>query len=171
MKVIAAVVGVLLSIPVLALGGLAPASDLGLPPEADLAPMVLSHPNITLSAAAASDVRGGIADSRVLGVLLVLAEDHTLDWVGPIRTGHSYYVRGTRRISNHSFGRAVDIISVDGARVSSTNLGALQAVRTLLSLPDPLRPDEVGSPWRVPSYGSFTDSSHQLHIHVGFSNK
>lgn len=171
MKVIAAVVGVLLSIPVLALGGLGSASEPVLALEGDLPAMVLSHPNIELSSSAASDIRNGIADPQVLGVLLVLAEDHTLDWVGPIRTGHSYYVRGTLRVSNHSFGRAVDIISVDGARVSSSNLGALQTVRTLLSLPDPLRPDEVGSPWRLPSYGSFTDSSHQLHIHVGFSSK
>lgn len=170
MKAILIAFGALVALPVLALGG-ASGSSIGsiALPQGDLAADVLSHPAIKLSPAAASDVRAGIPDPRVLSVLLILAEEHTLDWVGPIRTGHSYYVRGTRRVSHHSLGRAVDIIWVDGALVSSSNPGALRATQTILSLPEPLRPDEVGSPWRLPLRGSFTDADHRGHIHAGWS--
>lgn len=162
--------GTLVALPLLAFGGIT-GSSLGPSPvlQSDLAAQVLSHPAIKLSPAAASDVRAGIADPRVLSVLLILAEEHTLDWVGPFRTGHSYYVKGTRRASNHSFGRAVDIISVDGAPVSLSNSAALRATETILFLPEPIRPDEVGSPWRLPLSGSFTDADHRGHIHVGWS--
>lgn len=170
MKAVLIVFGTLVMLPELALGGVSGAA-IGVPviPQDDLAAQVLSHPGIKLSPAADSDVRAGIADPRVLSVLLMLAEDHALDLVGPIRTGHSYYVRGTRRASNHSFGRAVDIISIDGTRVSVSNAAALRATETILSLPEPLGPDEVGSPWELPSRGSFTDSDHRGHIHVGWS--
>lgn len=159
-----------IALPVLALGGVSEAS-FGAPviPEGDLVAEVLSNPAIKLSSAADSDVRSGIADPRLLSVLLILADEHILDRVGPIRTGHSYYIRGTRRASNHSFGRAVDISWVDGARVSVSNEAALRATETILSLPEPLRPDEVGSPWELPSRGSFSDGDHRGHIHVGWS--
>jgi hypothetical protein len=132
---------------------------------------VLSHPRIHLLSGANSDVERGLVDPGVLKILLILAEEHELTRVGPIISGHSYYVRGTTRPSNHAFGRAVDILWVDGAPVSYSNAGALVATKTLLSLPEPLRPDEVGSPWRFPVRGSFSDADHLGHIHAGYSKK
>lgn len=129
---------------------------------------VLAHPGIGLTAGARRDVEAGIADPRVLGLLLALAERHELGVVGPIKTGHSYFVRGTTRVSNHSYGRAVDILAIDGAYVSRTHRGAYEAVAFILSLPEPLRPDEVGSPWRFPARGSFSDFAHRGHIHVAW---
>lgn len=171
MKAIVLAFGILVSLPVLALGGL-DSSGIGTveAPTEDLVAQVLSHPDITLSRGAAADVRGGVADRRVLALLLILAEEHTLDWVGPIRTGHSYYVKGTNRVSNHVYGRAVDIIWVDGSPVTPSNLGALQATKTMLSLPSPLRPDQVGSPWMIPTDGVvvFTKDHHD-HLHAGWS--
>lgn len=135
--------------------------------EVDLTQAVLSNPSIALTKAARADVESGSADPRVLAALLRVAQTHRLAGVGPIKTGHSYYVKGTTRVSNHSFGRAVDISMVDGMAVSSKNLSALQVVRELLSFASPLRPDEVGSPWDLPDRGSFSDAAHSRHIHFG----
>jgi hypothetical protein len=168
MRLVIWAVGAILALPFVGLAGAdEPLSPVSLP-EGDLTAQVIAHPNIALSRAAASDVGAGIADARALSLLIVLSENHTLS-VGPIRTGHSYYIRGTHRVSKHVFGRAVDITRVDGASVSPSNLGAFEATETILSLPSPVRPDEVGSPWRLSGRGSFTDLDHRDHIHVGWS--
>ncbi|MGH2705784.1 MAG: hypothetical protein ACRDJ4_12020 [Actinomycetota bacterium] len=157
-------------VPVLALaaageGDVAPAGQGG-----NLAAAVLSHPGIRLSTDALRDVEAGDVDARLLQVLIVLASEHDLGAVGPIRTGHSYYVHGTTRVSNHAFARAVDIGAVDGARVSVNNDGAREAVALALSLAAPLRPDEVGSPWLIPTPGLsvFSDADHLGHLHLGW---
>lgn len=133
----------------------------------DLAAQVLSSPSIHLSSAARVDVERGVIDSRVLKVLLIISQSHTLR-VGPFMTGHSFYVAGTTKPSNHSFGRAVDIAVVDGAAVSASNRAAFDVVTIALSLAPDLRPDEVGSPWDLPDRGSFSDASHRTHIHLGW---
>jgi len=130
---------------------------------------VLTHPNIELRPEARSDIEAGRVDARLLGVLLLLASEHRLGSVGPFATGHSLYVEGTDRISNHAYGRAVDIPIVDGAAVSPSNESARAAAQSLLSLDEPLRPDELGSPWALASPGAFSDSSHQDHLHVAHS--
>lgn len=132
-----------------------------------LAAAVLSHPNIELRPEARADVEAGIVDRRVLGALLVLATEHRLAYVGPFVTGHSIYVAGTDRISNHAVGRAVDIPIVDGVPVSATNSAARDAARLLLSLPPAIRPHELGSPWVLDEPGAFSDSRHRHHLHFG----
>jgi hypothetical protein len=111
-----------------------------------------------------------VVDGRVLEALLYLAVDHRLSEVGPFVTGHSLYVAGTTRISNHAVGRAVDIPIVDGRAVSVTNVAAKAAAGSLLGLPRELRPDELGSPWYFPSntVTSFTEG-HGDHLHIGYS--
>ena len=87
-----------------------------------------------------------------------------------VRTGHSELVAGTGRVSNHWFGRAVDVVEVDGEAVSAANASARHAVEELLAAPAPLRPDEVGSPF--PDFdapGAFSDSAHHDHLHIGFA--
>lgn len=133
----------------------------------DLAAQVLSSRSINLSSAARVDVERGVIDSRVLKVLLTISQSHTLR-AGPLMTGHSFYVAGTTRPSNHSFGRAVDIGVVDGAAASASNRAAFDVVTIALSLPPDLRPDEVGSPWDLPDRGSFSDAFHRTHIHLGW---
>jgi len=131
--------------------------------------MVLSNPRIGLQPEARGDVAEGLIDPRVLQVLLFLAERHDLSSVGPLITGHSYYVRGTTRPSNHAFGRAVDISVIDGVPVSIANPAALDAMEMIMSLPLPFLPDELGGPWLLhnPSVRTFT-KDHGDHIHVGF---
>jgi hypothetical protein len=130
---------------------------------------VLTHPNIELRPEARADIEAGLVDARVFGALLFLASEHRLGSVGPFVTGHSLYVEGSTTISNHAYGRAVDIPVVDGEAVSSSNQSAYAAAQSLLSLDEPLRPAELGSPWDFAYPGAFTDSSHQDHLHVAHS--
>ena len=101
----------------------------------ELEAMVLSHPRIHLGSLAVGDVAEGRVDPRVLQVLLFLAERHDLGSVGPLITGHSYFVAGTTSPSNHAFGRAVDISVIDGQAVSIYNAAARDAMEMVLSLP------------------------------------
>jgi hypothetical protein len=135
----------------------------------DLEAMVLSDRRIGLRPEARGDVAAGRIDPRVLEVLLVLAERHVLNSVGPLITGHSYYVRGTTTPSNHAFGRAVDISVIDGVPVSIANPAALDAMEIILSLQPPLLPDELGGPWLLyhPPVRIFT-RDHGDHVHVGW---
>jgi Transglycosylase SLT domain len=148
--------------------------DLGTLPQlgdrAALEQAVLASPNIELRPEAESDVRAGRVDPHVLAALLALAQRFPLAGVGPLVSGHSYYVAGTNRPSNHAFGRAVDIGTINGELVSPANGAARQAALALASLPAPLRPDEIGSPFaeleNLP--GVFSDAAHQDHLHLGY---
>ena len=136
----------------------------------ELEAMVLSHPRIHLGSLAVGDVAEGRVDPRVLQVLVLLAERHDLGSVGPLITGHSYFVAGTTSPSNHAFGRAVDISVIDGQAVSIYNAAARDAMAMVLSLRPPLLPDELGGPWLLshpPSVAVFT-RDHGDHLHIGW---
>jgi hypothetical protein len=135
----------------------------------ELEAMVLSNPRIHLGSLAVGDVAEGRVDPRVLQVLLLLAERHDLGSVGPLISGHSYFVAGTTTPSNHAFGRAVDISVIDGRAVSIFNPAARDAMQMVLSLPTPLLPDELGGPWLLPhpSVAVFT-RDHGDHLHIGW---
>jgi hypothetical protein len=136
----------------------------------ELEAMVLSHPHIHLASMAAGDVAEGRVDPRVLQVLLYLADRFDLGSVGPLISGHSYYVAGTTSPSNHAFGRAVDISVIDGLAVSIYNHAARDAMQMVLTLPAPLLPDELGGPWQLAhpwSVAVFT-RDHGDHLHIGW---
>ena len=180
LKVIAAVFAGLLLLPVLVISAVAggfgdssgsvPSGAVG--DAGDLVQAVLHNPAIALTPAARTDVISGAIDPRVLEVLLLVAQTHELAPVGPLITGHSYYVKGTTRVSNHVFGRAVDIMGVDGAPVSPANEAAREVMHEILTLDPPLAPDELGGPWVISVGGrtSFTNAEHQDHIHIGWSS-
>jgi hypothetical protein len=136
----------------------------------ELEAMALTHPRISWRPEAREDVAAGRVDPRVLQVLLYLAERHRLGPLGPLITGHSYYVQGTLTPSNHAFGRAVDIAVIDGSPVSVANPGAWDAIEMVLALPPPQLPDELGGPWFLqhPSVSVFT-ADHDDHLHVGWN--
>lgn len=126
---------------------------------------VLHHPRIALRPAAAADVSEGVVDPRVVRLLLAAATSHRLGSVGPLVSGHDYFVKGTDRPSNHAFGRAVDIPVVDGRPVSKDNQGALEVI----SIAAEQEPDEIGSPWPNPVDGPRTfDEGHSDHLHFGW---
>ena len=135
---------------------------------ADVASLV-DHPGFSASAGAKADLLAGEVDPRVLAALAAAVAEHSIE-VSVIETGHSQFVRGTDRVSNHYHGRAVDIASVDGQAVSTSNQGALRLALALLTADASLRPDELGSPWpelsRFP--GAFADADHVDHLHLGW---
>jgi hypothetical protein len=142
-------------------------------PSADVAQLV-ANPNLTLSDQARDDLENGLTDPRVVALLNAIVANHSIT-VSVIKSGHSKFVAGTDRVSNHYAcdgcpGRAVDITSVDGAGVSSSNTAARALAESLLTASAPLRPDELGSPWPdLGRYaGAFHDQNHLGHLHVGY---
>jgi len=115
----------------------------------------------------ASDLASGQLDLRVQSILAVLAQRWRLR-VSCIKTGHSYYVAGTTRVSNHTVWRAVDIDQVNGQPVTHASAASRALVLFLDRLQGPLRPIEVGSPFAVGHRPYFTDEGHQDHVHIGY---
>jgi hypothetical protein len=107
-------------------------------------------------------------DRRVRQLLVAAAARHRIR-VSCLRSGHSWYVKDTRRVSNHSVWRGVDIDQVDGHPVSPANSAARQLARWIGQGGAGVWPSEVGSPWRFAGRPWFTDSGHQGHLHVGFA--
>jgi hypothetical protein len=115
----------------------------------------------------AGDYRSPRLDRRVRQLLVAAADRHRIR-VSCLRTGHSWYVRGTRRVSNHSVWRGVDVDQVGGRPVSPSNTAARQLAVWIGRGGAGVQPSEVGSPWRFGGRPWFTDAGHQGHLHVGF---
>lgn len=130
---------------------------------------LIANPRLTLSDRAKSDLESGVMDQRVLAVIAKALETHSVE-VTTLTTGHTRFVKGTNRVSNHVSGRAADIASVDGQDVSSSSTATRQLMEELMVYPEAFRPTEVGGPWDLdgPEGVGFTDSGHKTHIHVGF---
>jgi hypothetical protein len=138
------------------------------PPVSADGQALLANPHVILTPRARGDVAAGIVDPRVIAVLAAAAQRHTIA-VSVMKSGHSRHVAGTNRISNHWCGQAADVFLVDGVPVSRASPQARIFVEWLRSLPEPVRPTEVGQPWPdLVGGGVFTDGSHQGHVHVGF---
>ena len=132
----------------------------------EAAQRVLEDPNITLSPVAIEDLQAGRVDARLSSVLVRAAQVAPIA-ISVLQTGHSYLtVHGT--VSNHSFGRGVDISTVGGEAVTPSNETARTLALALSRLPDEIRPTEIGTPWAVDDPAYFTDGDHQDHLHVGF---
>lgn len=178
MRTLVGTLGAVILIPLLAVGAVLGGADTTAVPVAGptlaandpgLGAAVLAHPNLRLRAAARRDIEAGGVDPRLLAVLLTLADRYRLDAIGPLSTGHSLYVAGTARVSNHIYGRAVDLPLVNGIAVSPTNRDAYQLVLDVLALPVELRPTEIGCPWLIHANGQKTFTrNHADHIHLGW---
>jgi hypothetical protein len=132
---------------------------------------LVSNPRITTTTShgcdPAADLASGRLDLRVQSLLAVLAQRHTIR-LSCLRTGHSRFVKGTTRVSNHTVWRAVDIDMVDGRRVGPGSRPARALAMWLDGLDGPLRPVEVGSPFQIGRRPYFTDEGHKGHVHVGY---
>jgi hypothetical protein len=106
-------------------------------------------------------------DRRVRALLVAAASQFRVR-VSCLRTGHSWFVKGTRRVSNHSVWRGVDVDQVDGHPVSLTNAAARRLAVWIGQGWAGVQPSEVGSPWRFGGRPWFSDAGHQGHLHVGF---
>jgi hypothetical protein len=135
--------------------------------------MVLANPRLDIYPAGRDDIAAGRIDARVLTVLHVLSQQHTLTVVS-LKTGHSRCIGGGDhtgcRVSHHWHGRAVDVAAIDGRPVDSSNTTARAVAQRLHELPHRLRPSEVGTAWadlsRLPGY--FSDEAHRGHLHLGW---
>jgi hypothetical protein len=153
-------------------GGSGPAGA-RLPASSDPFVQALTHnPRITTTSShgcdPAPDLASGRLDLRVQSILAVIAQSHAVR-ISCLKTGHSEFVKGTTRVSNHWVWRAVDLDRVDGQPVSPTSQAARRLVAWLDGLEGPLRPAEVGSPWAIGHAPYFTDEGHQEHVHIGYS--
>jgi hypothetical protein len=136
------------------------------PPPATRPPAGLSF-TAAAGCRPAGDYRSPRLDRRVRKLLIVTAGRQPIR-VSCLRTGHSWYVKGTRRVSNHSVWRAVDLDRVDGRPVSPANPAARELAVWIGRGRAGVQPSEVGSPWRLGGRPWFTDAGHQGHLHVGF---
>ena len=134
---------------------------------------LVASPRITTTASHGcdpkTDLASGKLDLRVQSLLAVLAERHTIR-LSCLRSGHSRFVKGTTRVSNHTVWRAVDIDRVDGRPVSRASTAARDLALWLDGLQGPLRPSEVGSPFEIGRRPYFSDEGHQGHVHIGYSD-
>ena len=136
------------------------------PPPATLPPSGLSFTNAA-GCRPAGDSRSPRLDRRVRRLLVAAANRKPIR-VSCLRSGHSWYVKGTRRVSNHSVWRAVDVDRVGGRPVSPSNTAARQLALWIGRGRAGVQPSEVGSPWRLGGRPWFTDAGHQGHLHIGF---
>ena len=129
---------------------------------------LLASNAIAFAPAAADDVAHGIADKRLVALLAWVSQRHRIV-VGIVKTGHSRYVAGTHKESNHWYGRAATISEVDGEAVAPGSPAAAALWKELQSAPTSLRPDEIGAPWSNPNNPRwFTGPDEKATIHVGF---
>ncbi len=133
------------------------------------ADVLLANPRVTFSENARADLRNALVDVRLVALLARLADAYQFE-ISVFSTGHGRYVKGTTKVSNHVYGRAVDITTVNGTEVSATNETSRSLAQLLLTIDPSIRPTEVGGPWDVDHSDGvgFTDSGHLGHLHVGF---
>jgi hypothetical protein len=117
--------------------------------------------------APAGDYASPRLDRRVRLLLAAAAARHRVR-VSCLHAGHSRFVAGTARVSNHWVWRAVDLDQVDGRPVGPSNQAAHELARWIGRGGAGVRPSEVGSPWDFGSNPWFTDAAHQDHLHIGF---
>ena len=135
--------------------------------SADVAAL-LANPRFVATPRVRADLESGIIDARVVAMLSALSERHVIA-VSVLKSGHSKYVAGTNRISNHWCGQAADVWMIDGQRVSQSHAGARAIAEWMKALTGPLRPSEVGTPWAdLRGDGFFSDAMHQGHLHIGY---
>jgi hypothetical protein len=158
--------------PAIALGSVVAATTKAIVVSRPLTPdQFLANPNLTISENARADVLSGNIDQRLLAVLAKALETHRLE-VTTLQTGHSKYVKGTNKVSNHVAGRGADIAVVDGRDVSTSNTAAKTLMAEMQTYSDAIRPTEIGGPWDIDGAEGvgFTNHGHRDHVHVGFDD-
>jgi hypothetical protein len=137
-------------------------------PNAVIAP--INWDNLTLSnELEKQDLDSGAIDPRIVGLLGAITQSHQVT-ISSLRSDHSMYtVEGG--ISNHYYGRAMDIAAVDGVSCTDTTPTAPcgELALTLASLPAPAMPTELIYCYDVDGAGpAFARSDHCDHVHAGY---
>jgi membrane-bound lytic murein transglycosylase B len=137
-------------------------------PNAVIAP--IAWENLTLSNELEKrDLDSGAIDPRIVGLLGAITQSHQIT-ISALRSDHSQYtVEGN--VSNHYFGRAMDIAAVDGVSCTDTapTAPSAQLAITLSQLPSPAMPTELIYCFDVDGPGpAFARADHCDHVHVGY---
>ncbi len=115
------------------------------------------------------DITTGSLDPRIVGLIGAITQEHQLT-ISSLRSDHSQYtVEGN--VSNHYFGRAMDIAAVDGVSCTDTAVDApcAELGRTLAYLPAPGHPTELIYCFDLDGPGpAFARSDHCDHVHAGY---
>jgi hypothetical protein len=133
--------------------------------------LLADNPNLSLTGTARQDLLAGYVDQRVVDFLAWAVSRHTIS-VSVLRSGHSKFVAGTSRVSDHWYGRGVDIHAVDGELVAEDST-ASRAFALEASVLMAGRPDEIGLPWSDLANRPevFSDSDHLTHLHFGWNEE
>jgi hypothetical protein len=130
---------------------------------------VLANPHIELTGVQRVDLASGLIDRRVVALLAWLGRSHTLI-VTALRSDHSRYT-SEGNLSNHTFGRAVDIGAVDGQRCTGTRWGNCGRLAVAIAgVAGPLHSTELiycFDPDGPLSADAFARADHCDHIHWG----
>jgi len=131
---------------------------------------LIANPRITLSPVQRSDIAQGLIDPRIVSLLGMIAQSHTI-YISALRSDHSEFTT-SGNVSNHSAGRAVDIAMVDGAACTGTRDGTCgQLAVELAQLTGPLHLTELiycFDPDGNRSADAFAQPDHCNHMHAGF---
>ena len=140
-------------------------------PNAVLAPIDWS--NLTLSnELEKQDLESGAIDPRIVGLLGAITQSHQIT-ISALRSDHSEYTT-EGNVSNHYYGRAMDIAAVDGVSCTDTAPDAPcgELATTLSQLPAPAMPTELIYCYDVDGPGpAFARSDHCDHVHVGYDGE
>jgi hypothetical protein len=115
------------------------------------------------------DIQAGMLDQRVTGLLALMTKDHQIT-ITALRSDHSQ-MTASGNVSNHFYGRAMDIAAVDGVSCTDTSTTApcAQLGYALAQLPAPLHPTELIYCFDLDGAGpAFALPDHCDHIHAGY---
>jgi hypothetical protein len=117
------------------------------------------------------DLQTGAIDPRVIGLIAAISQQHTIR-ISSLRSDHSMHTT-SGNVSNHFYGRAVDIAAIDGVPCTVTDPDGPCGVmaRTLALLPPGQRPTELIFCFDPDGPGpAFAAADHCDHIHAGFDD-
>ncbi len=115
------------------------------------------------------DIQAGLLDERITGLLALITKDHQVT-ISALRSDHSQ-MTASGNVSNHYYGRAMDIAAVDGVSCTDTSTTApcAQLGYALAQLPEPLHPTELIYCFDLDGPGpAFALPDHCDHVHAGY---
>jgi membrane-bound lytic murein transglycosylase B len=139
-------------------------------PNVVIAP--INWDNLTLSNELEKhDLDSGAIDPRIVGLIGAITQSHQIT-ISALRSDHSMYT-AEGGVSNHYYGRAMDIAVVDGVPCTDTAPTApcAELATTLSQLPAPAMPTELIYCFDVDGPGpAFARSDHCDHVHAGYDD-
>jgi hypothetical protein len=128
--------------------------------------------NLTLSnELELQDIKGGALDPRIMALLALMTQHHQIT-ISALRSDHSE-MTAAGGVSNHFFGRAMDIAAVDGVSCTETAPSApcAQLGYALAQMSEPLHPSELIYCFDLDGPGpAFALPDHCNHVHAGFDD-